>query len=395
MAVATGEKLVYEFSEGSRDMRELLGGKGANVAEMTRVLGADKVPAGFTITTEACVAYMKERGVPGGAPGADRRGAGASRGAGGEAARRQRRPAARVGPLGRARVHAGDARHGPQPGHERRLGRGPRRRRRSNERFAWDSYRRFVQMFGNVCRGIKGDAIEDVIKSRKKDAGVEEDTDLDVDALQGPHRRPQEALQRRDRRGLPAGPARPARSGHPGRLRLLDGRQGRRVPAHQPHPRRVGHRGERAADGVRQQGRQLVQRGRLQPRRGDGRAHAVRRLPAERAGRGRRLGRAHAARPARDEGRDARGPRGADGHPHRAREALRRHAGHGVHRGGGQPLHAPDPQRQAPGPGRGALRRGRGGRGAAGPRGGDHDDRRRTRSTRCCTRASRPTPSST
>src|SRR5919108_493315 len=40
-------------------MRELLGGKGANVAEMTRVLGADKVPAGFTITTEACVAYMK------------------------------------------------------------------------------------------------------------------------------------------------------------------------------------------------------------------------------------------------------------------------------------------------------------------------------------------------
>ena len=40
-------------------MRDLLGGKGANVAEMTRVLGADRVPAGFTITTEACVAYMK------------------------------------------------------------------------------------------------------------------------------------------------------------------------------------------------------------------------------------------------------------------------------------------------------------------------------------------------
>src|SRR3954453_4791946 len=52
-------KWVYDFSEGSRDMRELLGGKGANVAEMTRVLGADRVPAGFTITTEACVAYMQ------------------------------------------------------------------------------------------------------------------------------------------------------------------------------------------------------------------------------------------------------------------------------------------------------------------------------------------------
>src|SRR3954454_23095996 len=40
-------------------MRELLGGKGAGIAEMTRVLGADRVPAGFTITTEACVAYMR------------------------------------------------------------------------------------------------------------------------------------------------------------------------------------------------------------------------------------------------------------------------------------------------------------------------------------------------
>src|SRR5881397_2772990 len=54
-----GEQWVYDFSEGSKDMRDLLGGKGANVAEMTRVLGADRVPAGFTITTEACVAYMK------------------------------------------------------------------------------------------------------------------------------------------------------------------------------------------------------------------------------------------------------------------------------------------------------------------------------------------------
>src|SRR3954453_864406 len=59
MATETGTKWVYEFSEGSRDMRDLLGGKGANVAEMTRVLRPERVPAGFTITTEACVAYMK------------------------------------------------------------------------------------------------------------------------------------------------------------------------------------------------------------------------------------------------------------------------------------------------------------------------------------------------
>ena len=52
-------KWIVPFSEGSKDMRDLLGGKGANVAEMTRVLGEERVPAGFTITTEACVAYME------------------------------------------------------------------------------------------------------------------------------------------------------------------------------------------------------------------------------------------------------------------------------------------------------------------------------------------------
>src|SRR5215472_11886567 len=56
--MAAREQWVYDFSEGSKEMRELLGGKGANVAEMTRILGPERVPAGFTITTEACVAYM-------------------------------------------------------------------------------------------------------------------------------------------------------------------------------------------------------------------------------------------------------------------------------------------------------------------------------------------------
>src|SRR5258708_15889168 len=57
-STAVGTQFVYDFSEGSADMRELLGGKGANVAEMTRILGPGRVPAGFTITTEACVQYM-------------------------------------------------------------------------------------------------------------------------------------------------------------------------------------------------------------------------------------------------------------------------------------------------------------------------------------------------
>jgi pyruvate,orthophosphate dikinase len=55
---AAGRWLV-PFADGGRDMRDLLGGKGANVAEMTRVLGAGRVPPGYTITTAACVGYMR------------------------------------------------------------------------------------------------------------------------------------------------------------------------------------------------------------------------------------------------------------------------------------------------------------------------------------------------
>src|SRR5207244_8860309 len=52
-----------------------------------------------------------------------------------------------------------------------------------NERFAWDSYRRFVQMFGNVVHGVPGDELEELIARRKRDAGVEFDTELTTDDL--------------------------------------------------------------------------------------------------------------------------------------------------------------------------------------------------------------------
>src|SRR4030088_274241 len=60
------DRWVVDFADGSRELRDLLGGKGANVAEMTRVLGAERVPGGFTITTQACVAYMREQELPAG-----------------------------------------------------------------------------------------------------------------------------------------------------------------------------------------------------------------------------------------------------------------------------------------------------------------------------------------
>ena len=121
----TAEKWVYEFSEGSRDMRDLLGGKGANVAEMTRVLGDDRCPAGVHGHHRG-VRRLHARGPRARRPrGAGRRGAEAARGDGRQALRRRPGPAARVRPQRRARVDAGDARHDPQRRAQRHRGRGP------------------------------------------------------------------------------------------------------------------------------------------------------------------------------------------------------------------------------------------------------------------------------
>ncbi|HEX5620807.1 MAG TPA: pyruvate, phosphate dikinase [Solirubrobacteraceae bacterium] len=177
------EQWVYDFSEGSKDMRELLGGKGANVAEMTRVLGEDRVPAGFTITTEACVAYMKA-------------GQEEPEGMADQVAkaldRLQERAGKRLGddedPL-LVSVRSG-ARESMPGMLDTVLNLGLNdtsveglANATDNERFAWDSYRRFVQMFGNVSRGIPGEQFEDAIKEVKASRGVKDDTELDVDAL--------------------------------------------------------------------------------------------------------------------------------------------------------------------------------------------------------------------
>ena len=53
-------KWVYMFSEGDASMRNTLGGKGANLAEMTKIIGADVVPQGFTIITDACTRYYED-----------------------------------------------------------------------------------------------------------------------------------------------------------------------------------------------------------------------------------------------------------------------------------------------------------------------------------------------
>jgi pyruvate,orthophosphate dikinase len=176
-------KWVYDFAEGSRDMRELLGGKGANVAEMTRVLGPDRVPAGFTITTEACVEYMRaDRSEPEGmaeevaeALGRLEEQAGKTLGDRGDPLLVSVRSGARESMPGMLDtvLNLGLNDESVEGLAETT----------SNDRFAWDSYRRFVQMFGNVSRGIPGEKFEDAIKAAKDARGVTQDTELDVQAL--------------------------------------------------------------------------------------------------------------------------------------------------------------------------------------------------------------------
>src|SRR3712207_515490 len=159
MATATETKYVYDFSEGSREMRELLGGKGANVAEMTRVLGAERVPAGFTITTEACVAYMGDGRFP---DGLEDQLAEALSALEDQAGKKLGDP---DDPL-LVSVRSG-ARESMPGMLDTVLNLGLNdesveglAKATENDRFAWDSYRRFVQMYGNVVKGIPGADLE-------------------------------------------------------------------------------------------------------------------------------------------------------------------------------------------------------------------------------------------
>jgi pyruvate, orthophosphate dikinase len=206
MAIATATKWVYDFSEGSREMRELLGGKGAGIAEMTRVLGPELVPAGFTITTDACVAYMRNgRSSPHGLDVA----------VADAIARLESIAGQRLGdPADPLLVSVRSGARDSMPGmmdtvlnlglndasvHGLAASTG-------DARFAWDSYRRLVQMFGNVVCGVPGARFEAEIARIKGERGARTDGDLDAGALEQLTRRfqalydfPQDAHEQLDR----------------------------------------------------------------------------------------------------------------------------------------------------------------------------------------------------
>ena len=173
-------KFVYRFTEGNKDQKDLLGGKGANLAEMSN-LGLP-VPPGFTITTDACRAYLEEGKVP-------------------EETTVQVTKALREveESVGRELGAAEDpllvsVRSGAKfsmPGMmETVLNVGLNDKSveglakvAGSERFAWDSYRRLIQMFGKTVQDIDGDLFSDALENMKKNRGAKADTDLNASDL--------------------------------------------------------------------------------------------------------------------------------------------------------------------------------------------------------------------
>ncbi len=174
-------KYVYDFAEGNRDLKDLLGGKGANLAEMTN-LGLP-VPPGFTITTEACKVYLDEGRLP---------------------ESLEQEIATHLADLeeamGRKLGDANDpllvsVRSGAKfsmPGMMETVLNvglnddsvaGLARQAGGNDRFAWDSYRRLIQMFGKTVCDVPGEAFEHAIDDAKAAKKVRNDVDLDADDL--------------------------------------------------------------------------------------------------------------------------------------------------------------------------------------------------------------------
>ncbi len=176
-------KYVYGFAEGSKEMRALLGGKGANIAEMARLGPPIRVPAGFTVTTEACIAYLEGGGTLSGPLESQIDTA---------LAKLEEETGKRLGDpsdplLVSVRSGARDSMPGMMDtvlnlglGDEAVVGLAEGTR---SDRFAWDSYRRFVQMFGNVVHGIDGMLFEQAIREAKSARGVSLDTELETDDL--------------------------------------------------------------------------------------------------------------------------------------------------------------------------------------------------------------------
>ena len=273
----------HEHPRPPMELKELLGGKGANLAEMTSVLGLP-VPHGFTISTDACRAYMTE-GWP-----EDLDAEVAE-----HLANLEQRMGRRLGdPDDPLLVSVRSGAKFSMPGMMDtvlNLGLNDRSveglaKQTSDERFAFDSYRRFVQMYGRIVLGIPGDQAR---RSARSSEGAHRRFGRRAagGGAAGARRGAEERRRASDRKPLPAGPGGAAPRGDRSRLRIVERGAGGCLPGAGADPERPRDGGQRPGDGVREPGRQVGYGRRFHPRSGYGGEGRLRRLPRERPGRGR------------------------------------------------------------------------------------------------------------
>ena len=177
------KKYCYLFSEGNADMRELLGGKGANLAEMTKIFGADRVPQGFTITTEACTQYYED-----GRKINDEIFAEINEYIGKMEEITGKKFGDKENPL---LVSVRSGARASMPGMmDTILNLGLNEdvvnviaEKSGNPRWAWDCYRRFIQMYSDVVMEVGKKYFEQLIDEMKEKKGVTQDVELTADDL--------------------------------------------------------------------------------------------------------------------------------------------------------------------------------------------------------------------
>ena len=344
---------VFDFDHKHRkppmEMKDLLGGKGANLAEMTSVLGLP-VPPGFTISTDACRAYMD-----GGWPDGLTEEVAEAR------ARLEKAMGKVIGdPSDPLLVSVRSGAKFSMPGMMDtvlNLGLNDQSveglaKQTGDERFA-------LRLVPPVRRHVRPDRPRH--SRRGVRLAVRRGEGAGRDGLGRPGPDGAAPLPRRlvpaDRRAahrpaVPPGPRGPAQRGDRGGLPELERPAGDRLPRPRAHPALARDRGQRPGDGLRQPGRPVRDRCRLHPRPGDRRQGRVRRLPRQRPGGGRRRRHPQHGAALGAEVGVPEGPRGAPRHLRPARAPLPRHVRHGVHDRAGQALDAPDAGRQADGSGR-------------------------------------------
>ena len=176
-------KWVYLFSEGDASMRNLLGGKGANLAEMTKIIGADVVPQGFTITTEACTQYYED-----GRKINDEIQAQINE----YIVKMEEITGKKFGDLENPLlVSVRSGARASMPGMmDTILNLGLNEdvvntmaEKSGNPRWAWDCYRRFIQMYSDVVMEVGKKYFEELIDEMKEKKGVTQDVDLTAEDL--------------------------------------------------------------------------------------------------------------------------------------------------------------------------------------------------------------------